>query len=81
MQGHPVQCILLVKVRMGMMLLSSFWEAAVCSPSYLCKLSDSNTGRSPVRYNLAAGNYHFQVVPQGCGRDRRKLSVKFDIEE
>ena len=39
------------------------------------------TGRSPVRYNLAAGNYHFQVVPQGCGRDQRKLSVKFDVEE
>ena len=39
------------------------------------------TGRSPVTYNLAAGNYHFQVVPQGCGRERRKLSVKFDIEE
>ena len=41
----------------------------------------SYTGRSPVMYNLAAGNYHFQVVPQGCGRERDKLSVKFDIQE
>lgn len=32
-------------------------------------------------YGLTAGSHHFQVVPQGCGRERRKLSVKFDVEE
>ena len=29
------------------------------------------TGRSPVMYNLPAGNYHLQVFPQECGRKRR----------
>lgn len=32
-------------------------------------------------YGLIAGGHHFQVVPQGCGRERYKLSVKFTVKE